>query len=43
VWIGRLNKDHVKVWEADAKANMNCNIEIIKINMDIQEWWDKKH
>jgi hypothetical protein len=43
VWIGRLNKDHVRVWENDAKNNTNCNIEIIKVNMDLQEWWDKPH
>jgi len=41
VWIGRLNKNHVKVWENDAKNNSNCNIEVIKINMDMQEWWEQ--
>lgn len=40
VWIGRLNKDHVKEWENDASNNTNCNIEVIKINMDMQEWWE---
>ena len=39
VWIGRLNKDHVREWENDANKNKNCNIEVIKVNMDMQEWW----
>ena len=43
VWIGRLNKDHVKEWETDALNNKNCSIKVIKVNMDKQEWWDKKH
>ncbi len=42
VWIGKLNKDHVKIWEKAAKENTNCNIEVIKVNMDVQEYWDKK-
>lgn len=43
VWIGRLNKDHVKEWETDAHNNKNCSIKVVKVNMDKQEWWDKKH
>lgn len=43
VWIGRLNKDHVKEWETDAHNNNNCSIKVVKVNMDKQEWWDKKH
>jgi len=43
VWIGRLNKDNVKEWETDALNNKNCSIKVIKVNMDKQEWWDKKH
>lgn len=43
VWIGRLNKDHVKEWETDAHNNNNCSIKVVKVNMDRQEWWNKKH
>jgi hypothetical protein len=42
IWIGRLNKDHVKVWEDLAKKNTNCKIKIIKVNLDLQEYWDEK-
>jgi hypothetical protein len=41
-WAGRLNKDHVKVWEDLAKKNTNCTIKIIKVNLDLQEYWDEK-
>lgn len=40
VWTGKLNKDHVKIWEDLALANRRCKIEIIKVNLDIQEYWD---
>lgn len=39
LWTGRLNKDHVKVWENDAINNKNCNIRVYKVNMDMQKWW----
>jgi hypothetical protein len=42
VWTGKLNSDHVKPWEDLAKANKNCNVKVIKVNLDLQEWWDKK-
>lgn len=42
LWTGRLNKDHVKVWENDAKNNINCKISVYKVNMDLQQWWDNK-
>jgi hypothetical protein len=41
VWSGRLNKDHVKIWEDLAKENRNCVISIIKVNLDMQEYWDE--
>lgn len=41
-WTGRLNKDHVAAWETLAKANKNCKIEYIKVNMDIQSYWSEK-
>lgn len=41
VWLGKLNKDHVKVWEDLAKNNKNANIKVIKVNLDFQEYWDK--
>ncbi len=42
VWAGRLNKDHVKIWEDLANNNQNCNIKVIKVNLDIQEYWDEQ-
>lgn len=41
VWTGKLNKDHVKIWEDLAKSNTNARIQIIKVNLDFQEHWDK--
>ena len=41
VWTGRLNKDHVKVWEDLAKQNTNCKIKVIKVNLDLQEFWEE--
>lgn len=40
VWAGKLNKDHVKIWEDLAKANTNCKIKVLKVNMDMQESWN---
>lgn len=40
-WAGKLNKDHVKIWEDSAYANKNANIKVIKVNMDFQENWDQ--
>jgi hypothetical protein len=42
VWTGKLNKDHVKIWEDLARENKNCKIKVIKINLDIQEYWEPK-
>jgi hypothetical protein len=39
VWAGKLNKDHVKVWEDLAKNNRQANIKVIKANLDMQEYW----
>jgi len=41
VWTGRLNKDHVKIWENLAKQNKQAHVEVIKVNLDFQEYWDK--
>jgi hypothetical protein len=41
VWTGKLNKDHVKAWEDLAKANKNCKIKVIKVNLDMQAYWGK--
>ncbi len=41
VWTGKLNKDHVKIWEDLALENQNCKIKVIKVNLDMQEYWDK--
>lgn len=42
VWTGKLNKDHVKIWEDLANNNQNCNIRIIKVNLDMQDYWDEQ-
>lgn len=41
VWTGKLNKDHVKIWEDYAYANKNANIQVLKVDLDIQEYWNK--
>lgn len=41
VWTGKLNKDHVKIWEDLAKNNKNCKIKVIKVNLDMQDYWDE--
>lgn len=42
-WAGKLNKDHVKVWEQQALNNDKANIQVIKINMDFQEFWGEEN
>jgi hypothetical protein len=42
VWTGKLNKDHVNIWEDLARENKNCKIKVIKVNLDIQEYWEPK-
>jgi hypothetical protein len=42
VWTGKLNKDHVKIWEDLARANKNCNVKVIKVNLDIQDYWEQE-
>lgn len=41
VWTGKLNKDHVKVWEDLAAQNQQAKVEVVKVNLDFQEYWDK--
>lgn len=41
VWTGRLNRDHTKIWEDLAQENKKCKIKVIKVNLDIQEYWEK--
>lgn len=40
-YTGRLNKDHVKIWEEQANNNKNSKIKVIKVNLDQQEWWEE--
>jgi hypothetical protein len=42
VWTGKLNKDHVKLWEDLARDNKNSKIKVIKVNLDIQEFWESE-
>lgn len=39
VWTGKLNKDHVKIWEDLAIKNSNSKIRVYKVNLDLQEYW----
>jgi hypothetical protein len=41
VWTGKLNRDHVKIWEDLASANKNCRVKVIKVNLDIQDHWEQ--
>ena len=38
-YIGKLNRDHVSVWERQAQENQKAGIRVLKINMDFQEFW----
>jgi hypothetical protein len=40
VWSGRLNKDHVKIWEDLAKQNKTARVKVIKANLDLQANWN---
>ncbi|WP_191858636.1 hypothetical protein [Hanstruepera ponticola] len=42
IYSGRLNKDHVKIWEDQAHNNKNADIKLIKLNFDIQESWGEE-
>lgn len=42
VWTGRLNKDHVRIWEQLAEDNKQCKIRVIKVNLDLQAYWEEK-
>jgi len=39
VFAGRLNRDHVKVWETLALSNKKAKVQIIEVNLDVQKWW----
>ncbi len=39
-YTGRLNKNHVKVWEEQANNNSKAKIRVLKVNLDQQEWWE---
>jgi hypothetical protein len=41
-FAGKLNKDHVKVWENQALENTKTKIKVYKVNMDFQEHWGKE-
>jgi len=40
-FTGRLNKNHINIWEQEACNNINAKIKVIKVNVDIQEYWGK--
>lgn len=39
-WEGKLNKDHVLVWQNLAANNNNAKIKTILVNLDVQEYWE---
>lgn len=41
-YAGRLNKDHVKVWQDLAAQNKQAKIKVIEVNLDFQEHWPEK-
>ncbi|SIS60808.1 hypothetical protein SAMN05421789_103195 [Kaistella chaponensis] len=41
-FMGKLNKDHVRIWEELAKNNKDVNIAVYKVNMDFLDTWDLK-
>lgn len=40
-FIGKVNKDNVPIWERDARSNTKAKVHLMKVSVDIQEWWDK--
>lgn len=42
-YTGKLNKNHVKIWEQQAINNKTANLQVIKINMDFQEFWGEEN
>lgn len=41
-FAGKLNKNHVKVWDNQATNNTKTSIRVYKINMDFQEHWGEE-
>lgn len=41
-FAGKLNKNHVKIWENQAINNTKTKIKVYKINMDFQEHWGEE-
>ena len=39
-FTGKLNKDHVKVWEELAEQNKSVKIKVFKVNMDFKDGWE---
>ena len=40
-FLGRLNKDHVKVWERNLKNATGCKVKYYLIDLDWQKSWDQ--
>lgn len=39
-FIGRVNKENLPIWEQDARNNPKAKIHLMKVSLDIQEWWE---
>lgn len=39
-WSGKLNKTKVREWETQAKNNTKTSITFVKLNLDMQDWWE---
>jgi len=42
VWTGKLNQNHVKVWEDLARKNTGAKIKVIQVNLDMQSYWPQE-
>ncbi len=41
-FAGRLNKDHVKVWQHNLENAKGCKVKYYLVDMDWQKSWDKR-
>lgn len=39
-WSGKLNKTKIREWETQAKNNTKTKITFVKLNLDMQDWWE---
>lgn len=42
-YVGKLNEDHVKIWQDLSAQNPNAKIQVVEINFDTQQWWQRQN